>query len=82
VNAAFGSRTSLNEYIHVLGEVVGRRLAVEHTEPRPGDVRDSQADTGRIRQLFPGVAPVALREGLEHTVTWYRSYLGQSRSES
>ena len=82
VNAAFGSRTSLNEYVRVLGDVVGRRLAVEHIEPRAGDVRDSQADTGRIRKLFPGVEPIGLREGLEHTVSWYRDILERQQSES
>ena len=38
VNCAFGTRTSLNEYIRVLGEVVGRPLTVQYTDPRPGDV--------------------------------------------
>ncbi|WP_377272561.1 NAD-dependent epimerase/dehydratase family protein [Peterkaempfera sp. SMS 1(5)a] len=73
VNLAFGSRTSLTELVAELGSVLGRPLEVEHTEPRPGDVRDSQADNSRLRSLFPEVQPVLLREGLEHTVEWFRS---------
>ena len=65
----------MNEYIRVLGEVVGHPLTVQYTDPRPGDVRDSQADTSRLRELFPSTEPVPLRTGLESTVDWYRDYL-------
>ena len=82
MNCAFGTRTSLNEYIDELGEVVGRPLQVEYTEPRAGDVRDSQADTSRIKELFPDIEPVRLREGLEHTVDWYRSYLAAQQGNA
>ena len=75
VNAAFGTRTSLNRYIEVLGEVIGEPLIVHYTDPRAGDVRDSQADTSRIRELFPDLEPTDLRQGLEQTVAWYREYL-------
>jgi UDP-glucose 4-epimerase len=73
VNLAFGSRVSLLELISELEAVVGHAVAVEHVEPRLGDVRDSQADQGRLRALFPDVAPIGLRTGLEATVDWFRS---------
>jgi UDP-glucose 4-epimerase len=73
VNLAFGSRTSLNALIDDLGEILGRRLPVDHMEPRAGDVRDSQADNGRLLRHFPHVEPVPLREGLTATVDWFRS---------
>ncbi|MCD0483736.1 NAD-dependent epimerase/dehydratase family protein [Streptacidiphilus sp. ASG 303] len=72
VNLAFGTRTSLTELVAELESVLGRPVAVEHTAPRPGDVRDSQADNARLRSLFPDVRPVPLREGLERTVEWFR----------
>ena len=73
VNLAFGTRTSLTELIGELESVLGHPVTVEHTAPRPGDVRDSQADNARLRSLFPEVRPVPLREGLERTVEWFRS---------
>jgi len=73
VNLAFGSRVSLLELIEELEAVLGRQVEVEHTEPRPGDVRDSQADQGRLRSLFPNIEPVTLRSGLEATVQWFES---------
>jgi UDP-glucose 4-epimerase len=72
VNLAFGTRTSLNELISELGEVLGRPLEVEHTAPRAGDVHDSQADTTLLASLFPDARPTPLRTGLEETVRWFR----------
>jgi UDP-glucose 4-epimerase len=73
VNLAFGSRTSLNALIEDLGEILGRRLPVDHVEPRAGDVRDSQADNARLLNHFPEMEPVPLRDGLTATVDWFRT---------
>lgn len=70
VNLAFGSRVSLCDLITELEAVLGRRLEVVHEDPRPGDVRDSQADATRLHDLFPTVRPCPLRTGLEATVAW------------
>ncbi|MDT0215576.1 NAD-dependent epimerase/dehydratase family protein [Rothia sp. ARF10] len=73
VNLAFGSRTSLNSVVDELEGILGFRPEVEHVEPRPGDVRDSQADNSRLLSHFPEVQPVPLREGLRATVDWFRT---------
>lgn len=72
VNLAFGTRTDLLTLVTMIEAVVGRTLAVEHVDPRPGDVRHSQADSTRLRELFPGVEPVALADGLRATYEWFR----------
>jgi UDP-glucose 4-epimerase len=41
-------------------------------------VDHTQADTTRLRELFPGVQPVGLETGLRATVEWYREALGRS----
>jgi UDP-glucose 4-epimerase len=71
VNLAFGTRVSLLDLIELLEQVVGRPLPRIHTESRAGDVRDSQADQTRFRELFPGIEPVSLEEGLRATVAWF-----------
>ncbi|HLX88725.1 MAG TPA: NAD-dependent epimerase/dehydratase family protein [Acidimicrobiales bacterium] len=78
VNLAFGGRSSVLELVEVLSTVVGSPLTVHHEDPRPGDVRDSQADQSKLRALFPSVEPVALEAGLAATVAWFRSELGTS----
>ncbi len=71
VNLAFGSRVSLLEVIARLESILGRPLDRDHRDPRAGDVRDSQADTTRLRQLFPDVdtgEPRRRAEGHGHLV--------------
>jgi UDP-glucose 4-epimerase len=73
VNLAFGSRTSLNSLVEQLGGILGEQPEVEHVHPRPGDVRDSQADNERLRHHFPDVGAVPLGDGLRATVDWFRT---------
>ena len=73
INLAFGSRTSLNGVVDELADILDERPAVEHVEPRAGDVRDSQADNARLRSHFPDIQPVSLRDGLRQTVEWFQT---------
>jgi UDP-glucose 4-epimerase len=72
VNLAFGTRTDLLTLIAELETIVGTRVVVEHTEARVGDVKHSQADSTRLRELFPDVVPTALPDALRATVDWFR----------
>jgi UDP-glucose 4-epimerase len=71
VNLAFGTRVSLLDVVRLLEQELGRSLEVSHTDPRPGDVRDSQADQAQLRFLFPDVQPVPLDQGLRATIDWF-----------
>jgi UDP-glucose 4-epimerase len=73
VNLAFGSRTDLLTLVGLIEDVVGHPTEVRHDPPRPGDPRDSQADSSRLRALFPDVRAVALEDGLRQTAEWFRS---------
>jgi UDP-glucose 4-epimerase len=73
VNLAFGTRTDLLTLIAELGAVLGTSVAVEHVETRVGDVRDSQADSSRLQELFPDVVPTELPDALRATVEWFRA---------
>jgi UDP-glucose 4-epimerase len=76
VNLAYGTNTTLLELITELERVLGTRLDVAHDEARVGDVRDSESDGVRVRELFPGIEPIDLPQGLERTVQWFRSGRG------
>ena len=72
VNLAFGTRASLLDLVAELEQVLDRPLRTIHRDPRPGDVRDSQADNSRLRELFPSAEAIPLRAGLHSTVNWFR----------
>lgn len=69
VNLAFGSRQSLLDVLGGLELVVGP-VARHHVASRAGDVRDSQADSARLLEMFPAAEPTPFSEGLRATVEW------------
>jgi len=71
VNLAFGGRTSLNQLMGELEQLLDRTLERQHVRPRAGDVRDSQADTAVLHELFPDALAVPVEEGLRRTVEWF-----------
>jgi UDP-glucose 4-epimerase len=75
VNLAFGTRTTLNELVDLLGALLGRRLDVDRRPARAGDVRHSQASPANLLRLLPGVRGVPLEQGLCQTIAWMEAYL-------
>ena len=78
VNLAFGSRTSIVDLAGELSVVFGRTLDIAWQSERAGDVRDSQAADGLLRELFPDVSPVPLAVGLVRTVAWFHGRPGSA----
>jgi nucleoside-diphosphate-sugar epimerase len=72
INVATGGRISLNRLLDVLRDIIGIRTAASYRAARAGDVRDSQADITRARQLLHYEPRVPFDEGLRRTVEWYR----------
>ncbi len=72
VNLAYGTNTTLLELLAEMETQLGHPIAREHTESRTGDVRASQADNSRVREMFPSVQPVPLEQGLAATIEWFK----------
>jgi nucleoside-diphosphate-sugar epimerase len=72
INIGGGGRTSLNQLVEELRQVVNDDLIVHYDAPRPGDVLHSQAGIEKARQLLGWTAKVGLTEGLQKTMVWFR----------
>jgi len=72
VNLGCGERHTLNELIALLQEMTGRHVAPEYTEPRAGDVKHSQADVSRARELIGYDPRVSFEDGVQRTLEWYK----------
>ncbi|HZL18942.1 MAG TPA: SDR family oxidoreductase [Polyangia bacterium] len=70
-NVACGVATTLNQVVKLLGEILGRRVAVTYAPGRIGDVKHSLADIGAARETLDYRGAVSFRDGLERTVAWY-----------
>ncbi len=71
-NVACSARTSLNELLNLLRKRTGTSLEAVYEAPRPGDVRDSQADVRRAREILGFEPAVDLEQGLGRTVEWFQ----------
>ena len=80
INVACGTRISLNELLRVMNKIVGTEIHALYKDSRAGDVKDSQADISKARQLLGYTPIVGLEEGLKQTLAWCRSESGAPAS--
>lgn len=74
INVANGERITLNELLAVLKDITGRSdVVADYQEPRPGDVRDSQADNTLAVECLRYEQLVGLEEGLRKTIDWWKT---------
>jgi nucleoside-diphosphate-sugar epimerase len=73
MNVATGKRITLNKTFEILRELTCYSGEPAYGPARAGDVHDSLADIRLSGELI-GYSPIVdFREGLSHTVEWYRS---------
>ena len=79
-NVAVDGRTSLNRLFELLRDALAGEdpaiasMSPKHRDFRPGDVRHSQADVSKARNLL-GYAPThRIEQGIQAAMPWYVSY--------
>jgi nucleoside-diphosphate-sugar epimerase len=72
INVATGGRISLNTLFTTIRDLVAARVEPIYAVPRPGDVKDSQADISKARRILGYEPIVSFEDGLARTVAWYR----------
>jgi nucleoside-diphosphate-sugar epimerase len=75
INVATGGRISLNKLFQTVRALTGSSVEPIYGPERAGDVRDSQADITKARELLGYTPTVMLEEGLKRTLEWYRASL-------
>ena len=76
VNIACNQRTSLNQILSQLGDLLGVKLKATYEPERPGDVKHSLADISLARQRLGYEPQVYFEDGLARSIDWYRKNLG------
>jgi len=73
-NLGTGVRTSFDELIHTLAEVMGKsdRLVINQLEGTPGDMLGSVADITRIREAVRYSPQYSLKDGIKEMWEWVR----------
>jgi len=78
MNAATGSRITLNETFEILKQMTGYSGTAHHGPERKGDIKHSLADISLAEKLMGYKPVVGFKEGLFRTVSWYRTQTSKS----
>lgn len=71
-NLAFGVPVTLNGMLDIFKEYFPR-LEVKYSQSRKGDIRDSESNPKKLRNLIGQFEPTSLRDGLFATFEWYKA---------
>lgn len=71
-NVGCGVRTSLNQVVGAMNQILGTQLEPIYEPARIGDVRHSLADIGKAGKLLEFSPSVSLQDGLRRVLNWYR----------
>ena len=74
-NLGYGRRLSINRLVEKMLELLGSDLRPVYGPARPGDVRHSQADVSRARQVLGFQPQGDALDGLVRAIDWYRENL-------
>jgi dTDP-glucose 4,6-dehydratase len=81
VNVGGPGETTIRAFAELVIEITGREARIESGPPNPDDPLRREPDLQRLRSL--GWAPtVALRDGLQRTLDWYRNKRGAASPEA
>ena len=75
LNIACNCRTTLNEIISVLGQLLKADIKPVYQPTRAGDVKHSQADISLARKTIGYEPMVYFAEGLAKAIDWYKANL-------
>ncbi len=64
INIASGKRTTLNELVEIMGEVLSKDVKPLHVDPMPGEIKHSSADISAARELLGYEPRYDVRSGL------------------
>jgi UDP-glucose 4-epimerase len=74
-NVACGDRITVNSMLQQINQITGKDIAPIHGDSRPGDIKHSQADITKARNLLGYHPGITFADGLHHTIEWYRKNL-------
>jgi UDP-glucose 4-epimerase len=75
-NVGTGHETTANQVFQLLRKLTGSQAEDHHGPHRAGDLHRSCLDISLIGQVLGWRPQVALEEGLEKTVDWFREHVG------
>lgn len=70
-NIACNREHTLLQLVSILQEQLGAHIEPVHTDPRPGDIRHSRADSSAAERDLGWTSKIGFKEGLARTISWF-----------
>ena len=70
-NLGNSSTVSLNQALDIVSDITGRDLLIDQMPMQPGDVKITNADVSKARQLLDYNPAISFREGMSELYSWY-----------
>lgn len=74
-NIAYGGREYLIDIYEALNKALGKQIKPKYGPDRAGDIKHSNADISRAKQLLGYEAEWSFESGIEAAIEWYRENL-------
>ena len=74
-NIAYGGREYLIDIFHVLAAALGKDIQPNYGPDRKGDIKHSNADIQKARQMLGYDPEYSFEQGIEAAIEWYKENL-------
>ena len=72
-NVGGGSKLSINDLIKLIEKMTNHEAKIQYVEKQKGDVRDTLADTSKIKVKIGWKPKYKIEEGLRRQIEWIKS---------
>ena len=66
-------RISIKEIVETIDALYEKDVTIEYMDARPGDYEGKEASNDKIKRLLDWEPSIDFKEGMEHTLEWFRS---------
>jgi nucleoside-diphosphate-sugar epimerase len=77
-NIACGDRYTLNETLHLIGDILGKPVSPRYVDPREGDIKHSLAGIEAAKRDLGYTVDFDFKAGLRETVAWFSKIFASS----
>lgn len=74
-NIAGGNRISIKNLAHQIMGLCKKKLDIEFTDPRQGDIKHSYADISKAKEKINYTPSYILSDGLKEVITWFQKQI-------
>jgi NAD dependent epimerase len=74
-NVAYGGRETLNNLFNKLSKLLNKNIKAIYANERAGDIKHSNADISKAKELLNYNPEYSMDKGLELTIEWYKENL-------